>query len=53
MVKELFQSAKDCVKMSIDDICLDNVHATILVGNLCGANGDASGEALYFGKNIF
>ncbi|KAF7588268.1 hypothetical protein BBP40_005954 [Aspergillus hancockii] len=47
--KALFQSATNCVKMSIDDICLDNVHATILIGNLCGADGDPRGEALYFG----
>ncbi|KAE8419584.1 hypothetical protein BDV36DRAFT_134783 [Aspergillus pseudocaelatus] len=35
--------------MSIDDITLDNVYATILIGNLCGSEGDSSGEALYFG----
>ncbi|KAE8165484.1 hypothetical protein BDV40DRAFT_286215 [Aspergillus tamarii] len=47
--KDLFQSARDRVKMSLDDITLDNVHATILIGNLCGSEGDSSGEALYFG----
>ncbi|KAE8139189.1 hypothetical protein BDV38DRAFT_291578 [Aspergillus pseudotamarii] len=47
--KDFMQSAKDRVKMSIDDITLDNVHATILIGNLCGSEGDSSGEALYFG----
>ncbi|KDE86000.1 hypothetical protein COH20_004341 [Aspergillus flavus] len=35
--------------MSIDDITLDNINATILIGNLCGSDGDSSGEALYFG----
>ncbi|BAE58660.1 unnamed protein product [Aspergillus oryzae RIB40] len=39
--------------MSIDDITLDNINATILIGNLCGSDGDSSGEALYFaGLNI-
>ncbi|OGM51156.1 hypothetical protein ABOM_000117, partial [Aspergillus bombycis] len=44
-----FQSAKDRVKMSVDDISLDTIHATILIGNICGSEGDSSGEALYFG----
>ncbi|KAK6811579.1 hypothetical protein RU639_012758 [Aspergillus parasiticus] len=47
--KNFFQSARDRVKMSIDDITLDNIHATILIGNLCGSEGDSRGEALYFG----
>ncbi|KAE8381257.1 hypothetical protein BDV26DRAFT_278846 [Aspergillus bertholletiae] len=47
--KDFFQSAKDRVKMSIDDISLDNIHATILLGNLCGSDSDSNGEALYFG----
>ncbi|KOC11742.1 hypothetical protein AFLA70_526g000670 [Aspergillus flavus AF70] len=51
--KDFFRSAKDHVKMSIDDITLDNINATILIGNLCGSDGDSSGEALYFaGLNI-
>jgi hypothetical protein len=36
--------------MDIDNVCLDTIHASILVGNLCGAEGETSGEALFFGK---
>ncbi|KAL2817342.1 hypothetical protein BJX63DRAFT_110002 [Aspergillus granulosus] len=47
--KEFFQAAKDALKKTIDEVTLDNVHASALVGNLCGIEGDASGESLFFG----
>ncbi|KAE8150341.1 hypothetical protein BDV25DRAFT_172224 [Aspergillus avenaceus] len=46
---DFFHLAKDHVKLSIDNVCLDILHAAILIGNLCGADGDASGESLFFG----
>jgi len=48
--KEFFQTAKFCLKMDIDNVSLDTIHASILVGNLCGAEGETAGEALFFGK---
>jgi hypothetical protein len=48
--KEFFHSAKFLLKMDIDNVSLDTIHASILVGNLCGAEGETAGEALFFGK---
>lgn len=48
--KELFQLAKLSLKMEIENVNLDTIHASILVGNLCGAEGETAGEALFFGK---
>jgi hypothetical protein len=48
--KEFFSAAKVSLKMDIDNVCLDTIHASILVGNLCGAEGETAGEALFFGK---
>ncbi|CAG8175445.1 unnamed protein product [Penicillium salamii] len=47
--KELFQLAKLSLKMEIENVNLDTIHASILVGNLCGAEGETAGEALFFG----
>ncbi|KAJ6083475.1 hypothetical protein N7467_007610 [Penicillium canescens] len=47
--KEFFSAAKVSLKMDIDNVCLDTIHASILVGNLCGAEGETAGEALFFG----
>lgn len=37
------------LKADLDHICLENVQACILVGNLCGAEGNNDTEALFFG----
>ncbi|OKP14686.1 hypothetical protein PENSUB_11444 [Penicillium subrubescens] len=34
--------------MDIDNVCLNNIHASILVGNLCGAEGESVSEGLFF-----
>ncbi|KAL2846787.1 hypothetical protein BJX68DRAFT_277015 [Aspergillus pseudodeflectus] len=47
--KDFFQTAKEALKRTIDKVTLDNVHASALVGNLCGIEGDSSGESLFFG----
>lgn len=36
--------------MNIDHVSLDNIHASILVGNLCGTEGESAGEAVFFGE---
>lgn len=51
MTKSLFLTAKHLTKLEIEKLCLDNIHACILVGNLCGAEGEIEAEALFFGKN--
>lgn len=51
--KEFFELAKFALKLDIDNVSLDTIHASILVGNLCGAEGETAGEALFFGKNFF
>ena len=48
--KEVFSTAKNLLKMDVDNVCLDNVHASILVGNLCGTEGESLSEGLFFGK---
>ncbi|RHZ61791.1 uncharacterized protein CDV56_103322 [Aspergillus thermomutatus] len=48
-VQAFFEAAKNSVKKAIDEVSLDNIHATILIGNICGAEGDPNGESLFFG----
>lgn len=46
------QFAMDCkreLKLDLEHICLENVQACILAGNLCGAEGNNDTEALFFG----
>jgi hypothetical protein len=31
-----------------DKLCLDNIYASILIGNTCGADGESLSEGLYF-----
>ncbi|KAL6233078.1 hypothetical protein BDW75DRAFT_232245 [Aspergillus navahoensis] len=47
--KAFFRTAKESFKRTLDDVTLDNVHAAILIGNLCGVEGDPEGESLFFG----
>jgi hypothetical protein len=42
--------AKRLVKADLENICLENVQACILVGNICFAESNADLESLYFGK---
>ncbi|KAJ6131584.1 hypothetical protein N7523_001290 [Penicillium sp. IBT 18751x] len=49
MTKSLYLAAKHLTKQQIEVICLDNIHACILVGNLCGAEGEIEAEAIFFG----
>ncbi|KAJ5986122.1 hypothetical protein N7451_010487 [Penicillium sp. IBT 35674x] len=44
-----FSKAKHLLKMNIDVPCLDNIHASILVGNLCGAEAHSATEGIFFG----
>jgi hypothetical protein len=37
------------LKADLENICLENVQACIIVGNLCGAEGNNDSEALFFG----
>jgi hypothetical protein len=39
------------LKAGLEDICLANVQACIIVGNLCGAEGNNDSEALFFGTS--
>lgn len=45
-----FSKAKHLLKMNIDVPCLDNIHASILVGNLCGAEAQSATEGIFFGE---
>ncbi|KAJ5109087.1 hypothetical protein N7456_005762 [Penicillium angulare] len=47
--RPLFSAARTLLKSVIDCISLDNIHASILVGNLCGGEGETDAEALYYG----
>lgn len=42
-------AAKVAFKASMENMTLANVHAAILLGNLCGAHGHPDAEMLYFG----
>ncbi|KAL2853483.1 hypothetical protein BJY01DRAFT_65310 [Aspergillus pseudoustus] len=50
--RDFFQVAKEALKKTIDEVTLDNVHASALAGNLCGIEGDPSGESLFFGVSF-
>jgi hypothetical protein len=45
-----FQTAKYLLKLGIDHVSLDVIQTSILVANLCGAEGDSQSEALFFGE---
>jgi hypothetical protein len=36
--------------MQIDHVSLDNIHACVLMGNLCGTESESAGEAVFFGE---
>jgi hypothetical protein len=40
------------LKEDLENICIENVQACILVGNNFFGDGDADAESLYFGKQI-
>jgi hypothetical protein len=42
--------AKRLVKADLENICLENVQACILVGNICLAESNPDSESLYFGR---
>ncbi|KAL0262016.1 hypothetical protein SLS55_003451 [Diplodia seriata] len=46
------QEAKRLLKEDVENICIANVQACILVANTCGANNEATSEALFFGIAI-
>ncbi|OJD38883.1 uncharacterized protein BKCO1_3000229 [Diplodia corticola] len=46
------QEAKRLLKEDVENICIANVQACILVANVCGANNEATSEALFFGIAI-
>ncbi len=48
--RDLFQTAKESFKRTLDEVTLDNIHAAALIGNICGVEGDTSGESLFFGR---
>ncbi|KAL2816227.1 hypothetical protein BDW59DRAFT_11268 [Aspergillus cavernicola] len=48
-VKDFYQTAKESFKRALDEVTIDNIHATALIGNICGADGDPTGESLFFG----
>jgi len=39
--------------MNLLDISLENIQASVLVGNLCGAEGEPEQESLFFGTYGF
>ncbi|KAJ5933379.1 hypothetical protein N7454_005708 [Penicillium verhagenii] len=45
----LFLKVKYLLKMNIDVPCLDNIHASILVANLCGTEAQSATEGIFFG----
>lgn len=47
---EFAMEAKRLLKADLEHICLENVQACILIGNLCGADADADSESLFFGS---
>ncbi|KAL8393930.1 hypothetical protein RB595_003625 [Gaeumannomyces hyphopodioides] len=48
-VARLVDAAKVAFKADMEAMSLANVHAAILLGNLCGAHGHPDAEMLYFG----
>lgn len=38
--------------MDLENICLENVQACILAGNICLAESNSDAESLFFGKYV-
>ncbi|KAF2459632.1 hypothetical protein BDY21DRAFT_338784 [Lineolata rhizophorae] len=49
-VPEFSSKARSLVKANIDDISLESIQATILLGNIIGADGDHDAASLFFGE---
>ncbi|KUL90808.1 hypothetical protein ZTR_00617 [Talaromyces verruculosus] len=47
--KEFFNYAKDSFRMDLFNMSLENIQAAVLVGNLCGVEGQPELESLFFG----
>lgn len=41
--------AKVVVKNDLENICIENIQACILIGSICLGNGDPNAKSLYFG----
>lgn len=41
--------SKKELKNDLEHMCFENVQACVLIGNLCGAEGNADSESLFFG----
>jgi hypothetical protein len=42
--------AKAALKDCLEEICLENIQACILIGNICFGDCNADAESLYFGN---
>lgn len=48
---EFFTCAKDGFRMDLFNMRLENIQAAVLVGNLCGVEGQPELESLFFGTS--
>lgn len=42
--------AKKALKDDLEHVCIENIQACILVGNICLGDSDPDAESLYFGE---
>lgn len=42
--------AKKVLKEDLEHVCIENIQACILVGNICLGDSDPDAESLYFGN---
>lgn len=42
--------AKKLLKDDLEHVCVQNIQACILIGNICLGDSDPDAESLYFGK---
>jgi hypothetical protein len=43
------EEAKKILKDNLEHVCIENIQACILVGNICLGDSDPNAESLYFG----
>ena len=51
-VNAFAEQARKFVQLDLENVCLENVQAFILVGNVCLAGSNPDSESIYFGKIV-
>jgi hypothetical protein len=46
-------AAKDNLKADLENICIENIQACVVIANICLADSDSNAESLYYGIYMY